>query len=220
MARRPSAYPPPGQGGRVRPAARGGARTSGSTSASLSSAAGPPDWPARSGSASCWRTTRPRPSGWARRRSRCSTRAAWSARTCSPARSSTRPRCATCCPARTLDALPGCFGPVRKEAVYLMTRAARAAASRRRRRSTTRATWIFSLRQLGRHLAERAEELGAMVLPETDAQQLLVSDGAVRGVRTGDKGLGRDGRAAGRASSPASRCTRRRPCSRRARRAT
>ena len=53
--------------------------------------------------------------------------------------------------------------------------------------------WIFSLAQLGRHLAEQAEELGAMVLPETDAQTLLVSDGAVRGVVTGDKGLGRDG---------------------------
>ena len=32
-----------------------------------------------------------------------------------------------------------------------------------------------------------------MVLPETDAHTLLVGDGAVRGVVTGDKGLGRDG---------------------------
>jgi len=32
-----------------------------------------------------------------------------------------------------------------------------------------------------------------MVLPETDAQRLLVADGAVRGVKTGDKGLGREG---------------------------
>ena len=32
-----------------------------------------------------------------------------------------------------------------------------------------------------------------MVLPETDAQRLLVSKGAVRGVKTGDKGLGREG---------------------------
>jgi len=52
---------------------------------------------------------------------------------------------------------------------------------------------VFSLSQLGRHLAERAEELGVMVLPETDAQRLLVADGAVRGVKTGDKGLGREG---------------------------
>ncbi len=34
--------------------------------------------------------------------------------------------------------------------------------------------WIFSLSQLGRYLAEQAEELGAMLLPETDAQTLLV----------------------------------------------
>ena len=52
---------------------------------------------------------------------------------------------------------------------------------------------VFSLSQLGRHMAEQAEELGAMVLPETDAQRLLVADGAVRGVKTGDKGLGREG---------------------------
>jgi len=52
---------------------------------------------------------------------------------------------------------------------------------------------VFSLSQLGRQLAERAEELGGMVLPETDAQRLLVADGAVRGVKTGDKGLGREG---------------------------
>ena len=32
-----------------------------------------------------------------------------------------------------------------------------------------------------------------MVLPETDAQKLLVSGDAVRGIVTGDKGLGRAG---------------------------
>ena len=51
-------------------------------------------------------------------------------------------------------------------------------------------------------MAERAEELGVMVLPETDVQKLLVSDGAVRGVRTGDKGRGRQGEEL-RRSSPA-----------------
>jgi electron-transferring-flavoprotein dehydrogenase len=88
--------------------------------------------------------------------------------------------------------LPGCFGPVSKEAVYLMTK------SYELRIPTpppfhNKGNLVFSLSQLGRHLAERAEELGVMVLPETDAQRLLVSDGAVRGVRTGDKGLGREG---------------------------
>ena len=48
--------------------------------------------------------------------------------------------------------------------------------------------WIFSLSQLGRWLGERAEEGGAMILPETSAQKLLVSHGRVVGIRTGDKG--------------------------------
>jgi electron-transferring-flavoprotein dehydrogenase len=57
---------------------------------------------------------------------------------------------------------------------------------------------IVSLSQLGRFLAEVAEETGAMLLPETSAQQLLVDAGKVVGVRTGDKGRGREGESLGR----------------------
>ncbi len=57
--------------------------------------------------------------------------------------------------------------------------------------------WIFSLSQLGRWLAERAEEGGTTLLPETAAQKLLVSHGRVVGVRTGDKGRGREGQELG-----------------------
>jgi Dehydrogenases (flavoproteins) len=53
--------------------------------------------------------------------------------------------------------------------------------------------WVFSLSELGRFLAEQAEEAGAMILPETAAQKLLVSHGRVVGVRTGDKGRNREG---------------------------
>src|ERR671934_1692426 len=53
--------------------------------------------------------------------------------------------------------------------------------------------YVASLSQLGRWLAERAEEEGAMILPETAAMKLLVSGGRVVGVRTGDKGRGREG---------------------------
>src|ERR671938_1026464 len=53
--------------------------------------------------------------------------------------------------------------------------------------------YVASLSELGRWLAERAEEGGAMILPETSAVKLLVGDGRVRGVRTGDKGRGREG---------------------------
>ena len=42
-----------------------------------------------------------------------------------------------------------------------------------------------------------------MILPETAGQKLLVDHGRVVGVRTGDKGRGKDGRAARRTSSPA-----------------
>jgi electron-transferring-flavoprotein dehydrogenase len=53
---------------------------------------------------------------------------------------------------------------------------------------------VVSVAALSRWLAERAEEAGAMVLTETAATQLLVSEaGVVRGVRSGDKGRGRDG---------------------------
>src|SRR5205823_5962377 len=51
--------------------------------------------------------------------------------------------------------------------------------------------------QLGRYLAEKAEEGGAMILPETAAQKLLVDHGRVVGVRTGDKGRGREGQELG-----------------------
>ena len=47
--------------------------------------------------------------------------------------------------------------------------------------------------QLGRWLAEEAEELGVTILPETAAEKLLVDGGRVLGVRTGDQGRGRDG---------------------------
>jgi electron-transferring-flavoprotein dehydrogenase len=53
--------------------------------------------------------------------------------------------------------------------------------------------YVASLSQLSRWLAEQAESTGAAILPETAAETLLVAHGRVRGVRTGDKGRGRDG---------------------------
>ena len=82
------------------------------------------------------------------------------------------------------------FGPVSGEAVYVLTRgnALRIPPPPPMR---NHGNVIVSMSQLGRWLAERAEETGAMILPETAAERLLVSDGRVVGVRTGDKG--RDG---------------------------
>jgi electron-transferring-flavoprotein dehydrogenase len=88
------------------------------------------------------------------------------------------------------------FGPVEHESVYFLT-------PRRALRIPTPPTMkndgnvVASLSRLGRWLAEQAEEGGAMILPETPAAKLLAGDGRVRGVRTGDKGRGREGQALG-----------------------
>ena len=84
------------------------------------------------------------------------------------------------------------YGPVHGEAVYLLTRGA---ALRIPPPPTMRnhGNWVVSLSQLGRFLGERAEEGGAALLPETSAEKLLVQHGRVVGVRTGDKGRGREG---------------------------
>jgi electron-transferring-flavoprotein dehydrogenase len=90
------------------------------------------------------------------------------------------------------------YGPVHDEAVYVLTRRN---ALRIPPPPTMRnhGNWIFSLSQLGRWFAEHAEESGAMLLPETTAEKLLVSHGRVVGVRTGDKGLNREGEPMGNA---------------------
>jgi electron-transferring-flavoprotein dehydrogenase len=53
--------------------------------------------------------------------------------------------------------------------------------------------FVVSVAELSRWLAEKAEEAGAYILTETAASQLLVEDGVVRGIRSGDKGRGKDG---------------------------
>jgi electron-transferring-flavoprotein dehydrogenase len=52
---------------------------------------------------------------------------------------------------------------------------------------------IVSVAALARYQAQQAEEGGAYILTETSATQLIVEDGAVVGVRSGDKGRGKDG---------------------------
>ena len=94
-------------------------------------------------------------------------------------------------PGLRLEELPS-YGPVHGEAVYVLTRRA-ALRIPPPPPMRNHGNWIFSLSQLGRFLAERAEEAGATVLPETAAEKLLVSHGRVVGVRTGEKGRGRDG---------------------------
>lgn len=54
---------------------------------------------------------------------------------------------------------------------------------------------VISVAEITRWLANKAEEMGAYVLTETAATKLLVQDGKVLGIRTGDKGRNRDGSA-------------------------
>ena len=52
---------------------------------------------------------------------------------------------------------------------------------------------VISVSALCRYMQRQAEEAGAYLLTETAATQLIVADGAVVGVRSGDKGRGKDG---------------------------
>jgi electron-transferring-flavoprotein dehydrogenase len=96
---------------------------------------------------------------------------------------------------KRIDEMPF-YGPVHNESVYFLTRGG---AIRIPTPPTMKneGNYVASLSRLGRWLAEQAEEAGAMILPETAAEKLLVADGRVRGVRTGDKGKGRDGQPLG-----------------------
>jgi electron-transferring-flavoprotein dehydrogenase len=84
------------------------------------------------------------------------------------------------------------YGPVEHESVYMLT-AKRALPIPTPPTMKNDGNHVASLSQLGRWLADQAEEAGAMLLPETPAEKLLLDGGRVRGVRTGDKGRGRNG---------------------------
>jgi electron-transferring-flavoprotein dehydrogenase len=92
---------------------------------------------------------------------------------------------------KRIDELPF-YGPVEQESVYFLTRnrAVRIPTPPTMKNHGNR---VASLSELGRWLADQAEEAGAMILPETAATKLLVDHGRVRGIRTGDKGRGRNG---------------------------
>lgn len=90
-----------------------------------------------------------------------------------------------------LDRIPS-YGAVPGEAVYLLTRK-RALRIPPPPTMRNHGNEIVSVSELGRFLAEQAEALGVMVLPETSADRLLVEEGRVVGIRTGDKGRGREG---------------------------
>jgi electron-transferring-flavoprotein dehydrogenase len=91
---------------------------------------------------------------------------------------------------KRIDEMPF-YGPVEHESVYFLT-AKTAVPIPTPPTMKNEGNLVASVSELGRWLAQEAEAGGAMILPETAADKLLAADGRVRGVRTGDKGRGRE----------------------------
>ena len=85
------------------------------------------------------------------------------------------------------------YGTVPKDTVYFMTRKHSVRLIPMPPPFRNHGNHVTSVARLGRWLGEKAEEAGVYILPETSGYKLLVDDGRVVGVRTGDKGRGRDG---------------------------
>ena len=85
------------------------------------------------------------------------------------------------------------FGEVTKEAVYLLPTAKTKLRIPPPPPFKNHGNEVISVAALARFQQRRAEEAGAYVLTETAATQLIVEDGRVVGVRSGDKGRGKDG---------------------------
>jgi electron-transferring-flavoprotein dehydrogenase len=85
------------------------------------------------------------------------------------------------------------YQEVTKDAVYLLTRRRALPLKPMPPPFRNHGNYVTSVAKLGRFLGEKAEEAGVYVLSETAADRLLVEDRIVKGIRSGDKGRGRDG---------------------------
>jgi electron-transferring-flavoprotein dehydrogenase len=85
------------------------------------------------------------------------------------------------------------FGEVKKEAVYMTPTAKTKIRIPPPPPFKNHGNEVISVSALARFQQRQAEEGGAYILTETSATQLVVEDGKVVGVRSGDKGRGKDG---------------------------
>ena len=87
------------------------------------------------------------------------------------------------------------FGEVKKESVYMLTgpKTKLPVPIPAVPNFKNHGNEVVSVSALARYQQRQAEEAGAYVLTETSATQLIVQDGKVLGVRSGDKGRGKDG---------------------------
>ncbi len=85
------------------------------------------------------------------------------------------------------------FGEIKKEAVYLLPNGKTKLRIPPPPPLKNHGNESISVAGMCRFMAAQAEQKGAYLLTETAASQLLVEDGVVRGIRSGDKGRGKDG---------------------------
>jgi electron-transferring-flavoprotein dehydrogenase len=85
------------------------------------------------------------------------------------------------------------FGEVKKESIYLLPSGKSKIRIPPPPPLRNHGNEVISVSALCRYMQAQAEEAGAYLLTETAATQLIVEDGAVAGVHSGDKGRGKDG---------------------------
>ena len=88
---------------------------------------------------------------------------------------------------------PSVYQEVTKDATYFLTSKAAIPLKPPPPNFRKEGTYTMSVAKLGRFLAEKAEEAGVYILAETAATKLLVEDRIVKGVRSGDRGRGKEG---------------------------
>jgi electron-transferring-flavoprotein dehydrogenase len=85
------------------------------------------------------------------------------------------------------------FGEVTKEAVYLTPTSKMSLRIPTPPPFKNHGNEVISVSAMARYQQQQAEEAGAYILTETAATQLVVEEGQVVGVRSGDKGRGKEG---------------------------
>ena len=85
------------------------------------------------------------------------------------------------------------FGEVKKEAIYLLPNGKTKVRIPPPPPLKNHGNEVLSVSAMCRFMQQKAEEAGAYILTETAAAKLLVEDGQVKGLRSGDKGRGKDG---------------------------
>jgi electron-transferring-flavoprotein dehydrogenase len=85
------------------------------------------------------------------------------------------------------------YQQVEKDAVYVLTKGNHFPLMPVPPGFRNHGNYVTSVAKLGRFLADKAEEAGVYILSETAATKLLVEDRVVKGVRSGDRGRGKDG---------------------------